>query len=137
MNNQEALKYIEEKNHEQLLKIIETLSLDDNFNSTNKFESILVKLIIPYKWAQQHPEHFLNCYVTEKSDYDKNKCSGYSWFMECINAHFDFDKYYLSSMNFVYNKENTTRKAKDLLEEALMSNDIISWCVNHLIIGNF
>ena len=135
MNNQEALKYIEEENNEQLQKIIETLPVDDNCNSTTKFESTLIKLIIPYKWAQQHPEHFLNCYVTEKLEYDSNKCSGYSWFMECINAHFDFDKYYLSSFNFVYDKENTTIKAKTLLEEALMTNDIISWCVNHLNIG--
>ena len=152
MDKEEALKHINDsavENRKQLENRIHGLhKAIDNGNAryvmlnVNDFESLLFD-VIRYKWAQQHPEHFLTCYVTG-DEYDNAPKAPYSHYMKVING---------SLSNFVisnklddssihrhgYTDENRMdmfRKRLDVIEQLLndTGTDIIIWSVNNVCI---
>ena len=149
MDKEEALKHIHDsavESRKQLANRIHGLhKAIDNGNAryvmlnVNDFESLLFD-VIRYKWAQQHPEHFLTCYVTG-DEYDKAPKAPYSYYMKVINGRLD-EYIRLNALDDIqiYRDENKEENRKNLYKDRIWTierfmdddTDIIIWCVQNV-----
>ena len=152
MTKTEALEFIINSNKESKEKLdVKIRTLRDALEKGNPkdvkldvrtFESLLTD-VIKYKWSKQHPETFLNCYVTGDEYYSISNAP-YSHFMKTINGNFrefmslnELDDRHMYA-NTKCTDENRMKMFKKRLEfvEYLMDDelDIIAWCFNNICI---
>ncbi|WQJ53341.1 MAG: hypothetical protein [Wendovervirus sonii] len=137
MSNEEAYKLIENLSNSAK----QATAVIGNMPNEHVFESVL-KRVIFYKWAQQFPEHFLNCYVTT-DEYQTNCCTGYSYYTATINGSFNYNLYGITGADKFHlvqkhgkeeGEELYQKRLVDIIDSAKNAENIITWCVEHYAI---
>lgn len=129
MTNEETYKKIEAEKLELQNEIQEVLK-DPFYFKNEDFEQFLQHKVIPYVWLVQFPEHFLNCYVTT-DEYDTNNCNGYTWYVKILNARFNHKLFKTDGYSIRVDREAAFKRMWELVEEALETDNIIMWAINH------
>ena len=151
MNKEEALKFINDsagESRKQLKNRIHSLHTAINNGAVryvklnvNDFESLMFE-VIKYKWAQQHPEVFLTCYVTG-DEYNRTPKAPYSHYMKVINGTLnnfmtlnELEDYHIHRHGYTDEcRMDMYKKRLDVIENLLNDDsDIIIWSVNNVCI---
>jgi len=107
----------------------------------NDFESLMFG-VIKYKWAHQHPEVFLTCYV-DGDEYDRISQAPYSHYMKVINGSLnnfmtlnELKDYHIHRHGYTDEcRMDMYKKRLDVIENLLNDDsDIIIWSVNNVCI---
>lgn len=131
VTNIDALQIINDANRELLVRINNFLNNEiQSIQNEIIFEMALKELFVQYVWVEQHPEHFLNCYVTS-SEYGENNSTGYSWYLSVMNGRFNHEFYKTTGYDLCTDRKETIQRMRNLLVEALTCQNIISWCTEH------
>lgn len=90
---------------------------------------------IQRKWKQDRPQDFIVCDAIGE-EYEKCNHTAYKWYMKVMNGTLPTNLYiHISdSVKYKHSMDVMINRRKELYESMINSNDIVIWCLEHILI---